>query len=141
MVKTFAEANFNDVGKQNIGYMAVDEKQLVHHGAHSMPRQQVLARRAVNRSAFGHASSSAYAPDLGAQAPDNEQKLKSRSALGHFAGTRGSQDKVSQAGSGIAYSRHTYRTSKQLGNLIGEALERKQVSQEYRTSSYPHFMK
>jgi len=28
-----------------------------------------------------------------------------------------------------------------MGNLIGEALERKQVSQEYRTSSYPHFMK
>jgi len=26
MVQTFTEANFNDVGKQNIGYMAKDEK-------------------------------------------------------------------------------------------------------------------
>jgi len=98
MVQTFTEANFNDVGKQNIGYMAKDEKQLVHHGAHSMPRQQVLARHisynSVNRSAFGRTGSSAYPADLAAftntvQARDDEQRLKSRSALGHFGGTRG----------------------------------------------------
>lgn len=89
MVQTFAAANFNDVGKQNIGYMAQDETALVHHGAHSMPRQQVLARTSGHRSAFGHTGSSAYAPGLPAQARGDEQRLKSRSALGHFGGARG----------------------------------------------------
>ena len=84
MVQTFAEANFNDVGKQNIGYMAKDEKQLVHHGAHSMPRQQVLARASGHRSAFGHTGSSAYATGLPAPARDDGQRLQSRSALGQF---------------------------------------------------------
>jgi len=141
VVQAFAEANFADTGKQNIGYMAQDEQQLVHHGAHSMPRQQVLARNAAQRAAFGQPAASAYGSGPSAQARGAEQRLQSRSALSQFAGTRGDQDKVSQAGSGTAYSRQAYRTSKQLGNLIGEALERKQVSQEYRTSSYPHFMK
>ena len=141
VVQAFAEANFGDTGKQNIGYMPQDEKQLVHHGAHSMPRQQVLARNAAHRAAFGQPASSAYASGPASQARGAEQRLQSRSALSQFAGTGGDQDKVSQAGSGAAYARQAYGTSKRLGNLIGEALERKQVSQEYRTSSYPHFMK
>jgi len=140
VVQAFAEANFGDTGKHNIGYLAQDEQQLVHHGAHSMPRQQVLAHAAAQRAAFGQPAS-AYGAGPAAPARGTEQRLQSRSALSHFAGARGDQDKVSQAGSGTAYSRRAYRTSKALGNLIGEALERKQVSQEYRTSSYPHFMK
>jgi len=89
MVQTFAEAHFNDVGKQNIGYMATDEKQLVHHGAHSMPRQQVLARASGHRSAFGHTGSSTYTTGLPAPARDDEQRLQSRSALAQFGHTRG----------------------------------------------------
>lgn len=114
IVNEFQKTNFEDTGKLGVHYLKQDPlKSLIHHGAHSQSLHQMLKFAKLNN-------------------------LKSRSIE-----TRANIDNTPKKTMNIFASTNDVTPGQcdNISQLIGHALNRKQISGSYHDAAYPSFLK